>query len=36
MEKTLRDIDAVLVIGSHVKIKSSLPPVLTMHNIPLV
>ena len=34
-ERGLRDIDAVLVIGSNVKIKSSLPPVLSMHNIPL-
>jgi len=34
-ERGIRDIDAVLVIGSHVKIRSSLPPVLSAHNIPL-
>lgn len=35
VERGLRDVDAVLVIGSHVRIRSSLPPVLSMHNIPL-
>jgi len=34
-ERPLRDIDTVLIIGSGVKIDSSLPPVLSMHNIPL-
>jgi len=34
-ERGIRDVDAVLVIGSHVKIRSSLPPVLSAHNIPL-
>ncbi len=35
VERGIRDIDAVLIIGSHVKIKSSVPPVLSSHNIPL-
>ena len=35
IERGLRDIDAVLIIGSHVKIRSSVPPVLSFHNIPL-
>ncbi|MGC9115888.1 MAG: CRISPR-associated endonuclease Cas1, partial [Fervidicoccaceae archaeon] len=34
-EKHLRDIDSVLIIGSSVKISSSLPPVLSSFNIPL-
>lgn len=34
-EKHIRDIDAVLVIGSNVKISSALPPVLSSFNIPL-
>jgi CRISPR-associated endonuclease Cas1 len=34
-ERPLRDIDSVLIIGSGIKIDSSLPPVLNMHNIPL-
>ena len=34
-ERPLRDIDAVLIIGSGVKIDSGLPPVLSQHNIPL-
>lgn len=34
-ERALRDIDAVLVIGSGVKICSALPPVLSLHGIPL-
>ena len=35
VELGLRDIDSVLIIGSNVKIRSSLPPVLSAHSIPL-
>lgn len=35
VERGLRDIDAIMVIGSKVLIESSLPPVLAFHNIPL-
>ncbi len=35
IERPLRDIDAILVIGSKVKISSALPPVLASQNIPL-
>lgn len=34
-ERAIRDVDAVLIIGSRVNIRSSLPPVLSQHNIPL-
>lgn len=34
-ERALRDVDAVLVVGSGIKISSSLPPVLALHGIPL-
>lgn len=35
VERPLRDLDAVLVIGGGVLIESSVPPVLSLHNIPL-
>lgn len=35
IERGLRDVDAVLIIGSHVRLSSALPPVLSAHNIPL-
>ncbi len=35
IDRPLRDIEAVLVIGSTIKISSGLPPVLAYHNIPL-
>lgn len=35
IEKPLRDIDAVLIIGSNVRMSSSLPSVLASFNIPL-
>jgi CRISPR-associated protein Cas1 len=34
-ERALRDVDAVLIIGSRVKVSSALPPVLALHGIPL-
>ena len=34
-ERALRDVDAVLIIGSKVKISSALPPVLALHGIPI-
>ncbi len=34
-EHPLRDADAVLIIGSGIKLDSSVPPVLSLHNIPL-
>lgn len=35
IERGLRDIDAILIIGSNVKISSSVPPVLASRNVPL-
>ncbi|MCE4618732.1 MAG: CRISPR-associated endonuclease Cas1 [Desulfurococcales archaeon] len=35
VERPLRDVEAVLIIGGHVRIKSTVPPVLAQHNIPL-
>jgi len=35
IERALRDIDSILIIGRKVKISSKLPPVLALHNIPL-
>jgi CRISPR-associated protein Cas1 len=34
-ERGLRDVDAILIIGGGVKISSSVPPVLSLFNIPL-
>ncbi len=34
-ERAIRDIDAILIIGSRVKVSSALPPVLALHGIPL-
>jgi len=34
-EVPIRDIDAVIVMGKRVKISSGVPPLLSMHNIPL-
>lgn len=35
IERPLRDIDVILIIGKNKKIRSSVPPVLSLHNIPL-